>query len=323
MMTEWSNAMRVHVKLAALVAVPALGLAGCATQAPDTAPAPTVPAPLPPGTGVDGAPALAVPSIAATDPAVVQPQAGDGATATVQPAPDNGVGGEVYVATGGILGPHPVRLNAGYWYPSGSFHGGWDLAASIGTPIYAPRDAVVIGMRDGVPNLPLGCGSACAVPGSASNWIMLCAAVNGHPASLYFQHQSPGIRRFVRVGQHVRAGQRIGTTGLTGNTTGPHLHLSAQFLRPGQNCSISNSQADGERYDYLRFDSLRLFAPALFWAVPQPAPKTIRLGKSRKIAWIAGRYGVKPYLICRFNPTITRCGPQRRLRAGFVVRLGR
>jgi murein DD-endopeptidase MepM/ murein hydrolase activator NlpD len=38
-----------------------------------------------------------------------------------------------------------------------------------------------------------------------------------------YGHLQPDLR--VRVGQSVSAGDPLGTIGMTGNTTGPHLHL--------------------------------------------------------------------------------------------------
>ena len=111
-------------------------------------------------------------------------------------------------------------MNAGYRYPSGSFHGAWDVGVDRGTKVFAARDALVVGTHDGVKNHPVG--GQYAISNSPSNWILLCANVPGiGPSVLYYQHLSPANR--VSRGDRVKAGDWIGRSGNTGNSTGDHL----------------------------------------------------------------------------------------------------
>lgn len=241
-------------------------------EPPAPAPAPIVPAPLPPATGIDGdglavAPTEAQPDGLPADPEAlppdVQAQPDAGAPAMVIPTPE-GIGGEVYVRSPAFKGRQ--RLNAGFRYPSGTLHGAWDIGIDRGTKVYAARRGIVVGKNDGVRNHPSG--SAYAVSGSPSNWVLLCAIVPGIGRSvLYYQHLSPGIK--VKRKQVVAKGTLLGRSGNTGNSTGDHLHLSASKLPKGWRCGkITKAQAEYLRYDYLRSPNRRLFAPARFWAGP-------------------------------------------------------
>lgn len=49
---------------------------------------------------------------------------------------------------------------------------------------------------------------------------------------VWYCHMPAGAAN-VRVGQTVKAGQRIGTVGATGNTTGPHLHMELRLAGSG------------------------------------------------------------------------------------------
>jgi len=77
-----------------------------------------------------------------------------------------------------------------------------------------------------------------------------------HTASLYMHllHGSVGIR--VKMGQHVNLGDPIGQVGLTGCTTGPHLHFQVQTL---PDFKITGSQTITEQ----SCDSQRHLRPAL------------------------------------------------------------
>lgn len=93
---------------------------------------------------------------------------------------------------------------SGFGYRWGVLHGGIDLANSIGTPIYAASDGVVI---DAGPTAGFGA------------WVKLRHADG--TVTLY-GHVNTWL---VSVGQRVLAGDQIATIGNRGNSTGPHLHF--------------------------------------------------------------------------------------------------
>ncbi len=89
-------------------------------------------------------------------------------------------------------------------------HSGMDIAVPVGTPVVAPADGIVTFAE---PNLYLTGGT-----------ILLD---HGFGLSSNFLHLSA---LQVRVGDHVRQGQRIGSSGMTGRATGPHLHWGFNWL---------------------------------------------------------------------------------------------
>jgi hypothetical protein len=144
-------------------------------------------------------------------------------------------------------------LSAGYRYSSGSLHAAWDIAMPIGTPLYAPRDGIVLGCGDGVHNNRPG---ERIYSGKPSNWVLLGVEKDGQKYGLYFQHLSPGIA--VRQGQKIRAGQFLGRSGNSGNSSGPHLHNSAQ------------RSWSTDRYLYLNNLSMCVYPPNKLWGTEQP-----------------------------------------------------
>ena len=95
-------------------------------------------------------------------------------------------------------------FTSGFGYRWGVLHAGIDLANSIGTPIRAVSDGVVI---DAGPTAGYGM------------WVKLRHADG--TVTLY-GHVNTTI---VSVGQRVMAGDQIATMGNRGNSTGPHLHF--------------------------------------------------------------------------------------------------
>jgi hypothetical protein len=93
---------------------------------------------------------------------------------------------------------------SGFGYRWGVLHGGIDIANSIGTPILAAADGVVI---DVGPTAGYGA------------WVKLRHADG--TVTLYGHVNS----WLVNVGERVMAGDQIATIGNRGNSTGPHLHF--------------------------------------------------------------------------------------------------
>lgn len=93
-----------------------------------------------------------------------------------------------------------------------SVHKGIDVASPPGTAILAPADGVVIftGAKDGF-----------------GNFIMIA---HGFGVVTGYGHNAQNM---VQIGQRVARGEQIGTVGMTGRTTGPHVHYEV-FLN-GQN----------------------------------------------------------------------------------------
>ncbi|MFQ1004411.1 M23 family metallopeptidase [Modestobacter sp. SSW1-42] len=100
--------------------------------------------------------------------------------------------------------PTTGRVTSCYGTRSGTMHNGMDIAAPIGTPIYAPADGVVL------------------QAGPAS----------GFGLAVYLQHADGSITLYghidsysVAAGQRVTAGQQIAAVGNKGQSTGAHLHF--------------------------------------------------------------------------------------------------
>lgn len=87
-------------------------------------------------------------------------------------------------------------------------HKGLDISAPSGTPIVAPTGGVVI------------------FAGQESEYGLLICIDHGHGFSTAFGHLKELL---VQTGDQVKIGQVIGTVGISGNTTGPHLHYEVRI----------------------------------------------------------------------------------------------
>ena len=104
-----------------------------------------------------------------------------------------------YTAVTSLFGPRTHPVTGKY-----SNHGGMDIAAPTGTPVYSAKSGTVITSK---------------YSGSYGNYIIVD---HGNGIATLYAHLSA---RLVSVGTKVSSGQLIGKVGSTGRSTGPHLHL--------------------------------------------------------------------------------------------------
>ncbi|MGZ4566418.1 MAG: M23 family metallopeptidase [Blastococcus sp.] len=113
-------------------------------------------------------------------------------------------GDTVSPGSSGYVKPGSGRVSSCFGRRWGALHGGVDIAAPIGTPIYAATSGVV--RRAGAAT---GFGQAVYIRGDDG-----AVTVYGHVN-----------RYFVTAGERVSAGEQIAEVGNRGQSTGPHLHF--------------------------------------------------------------------------------------------------
>ncbi len=125
-----------------------------------------------------------------------------GVASSVGATADRTVGG------GGCIFPTRGRVTSEFGNRWGRLHAGIDIAAPIGTPIYAAQDGTVIfsGVQSGYGNV-------------------IILSHRGGLTTLY-GHQS---RLAASNGQAVGQGDNIGFVGNTGRSTGPHVHFETRY----------------------------------------------------------------------------------------------
>lgn len=94
---------------------------------------------------------------------------------------------------------------------NGSGHNGIDLAVKVGTPLMAAAAGTVLGTGD----TDRACSGA-----SYGKWVLI-----KHPNGLTTLYAHLSVIQ-VSAGQAVAAGEKIGLSGNTGYSTGPHLHFT-------------------------------------------------------------------------------------------------
>lgn len=98
-----------------------------------------------------------------------------------------------------------------------------DLAVAEGTPVLAARDGIVMQVEDDFE----GAGLDREKFVDRANHVRL---LHADGSMTVYAHLAPESA-VVSPGQRVRAGQRLGSSGNTGFSTGPHLHFAVQINR--------------------------------------------------------------------------------------------
>lgn len=96
-------------------------------------------------------------------------------------------------------------------YSSGSYHGGTDFPVPLNTDVHSSCEGDVVSVK--------------YLTTSYGKHIKIKANVNGQIVYIRYCHLNQIL---VSEGQHVTAGQVIGKSGSTGNSTGPHLHYEVR-----------------------------------------------------------------------------------------------
>ncbi|MCM8711569.1 peptidoglycan DD-metalloendopeptidase family protein [Clostridium sp. SYSU_GA19001] len=106
-----------------------------------------------------------------------------------------------------LASPSRGTISSGFGMRWGRMHEGLDIAADLGTPIYAALDGTV------------------TYSGWATGYGMLIKLKHKDGLETYYGHCS---KLLVSEGQTVKKGDKIGEVGSTGNSTGPHLHFEVR-----------------------------------------------------------------------------------------------
>lgn len=96
-------------------------------------------------------------------------------------------------------------------YSSGKYHAGTDFPVPLNTPVYSTCDGEVVSVQ--------------SLTSSYGKHIKIKAVVNDNVVYMRYCHLNSFA---VAVGDKVSAGQLIGYSGSTGNSTGPHLHYEVR-----------------------------------------------------------------------------------------------
>jgi murein DD-endopeptidase MepM/ murein hydrolase activator NlpD len=124
-----------------------------------------------------------------------------------------------------------------------ALHGGLDMSAQIGTPIYATANGVV----------------EWAAPHKSSGLGNMIKLNHNYGFSSTFGHLN---KILVNVGDYVQRGDLIGHTGNTGMSSAPHLHYEIRYLhrrldpKPFTDWSFENYDVLFEREENIKWDSL-------------------------------------------------------------------
>jgi murein DD-endopeptidase MepM/ murein hydrolase activator NlpD len=122
------------------------------------------------------------------------------------------------------------------------FHQGLDIAAPIGSYVRNWWTGQVVSLSDHT-----ACGTMIRVRSGqwTHTYCHLLGSVQSSPQGRYLQDSGGGI--VLWEGQEIPVGARIGRVGMTGRTTGPHLHWELQYGREAIDPGLVLQQMFGQQ----------------------------------------------------------------------------
>jgi murein DD-endopeptidase MepM/ murein hydrolase activator NlpD len=121
------------------------------------------------------------------------------------------------VGTGRFMWPVGGHISSMFGSRSGGYHKGLDIAAPMGSPVYAADSGTV------------------SYAGWYYGYGKLVIIDHGNGYQTYYGHNGS---LSVSVGQSVARGQKISAVGMTGQTTGPHCHFEVRLNGVARNPMI-------------------------------------------------------------------------------------
>jgi murein DD-endopeptidase MepM/ murein hydrolase activator NlpD len=132
------------------------------------------------------------------------------------------------ISASGWTVPLVGQIVSGFRTADRPSHQGVDIAADKRTPVHSAADGVVIKVRCQATTAG-GADWGCDRDGSPSihgcGWYVDIL----HAGSVITRYCHMVMRPLVNVGQQVAAGEQIGLSGSTGNSSGPHLHFEVHL----------------------------------------------------------------------------------------------
>jgi murein DD-endopeptidase MepM/ murein hydrolase activator NlpD len=128
--------------------------------------------------------------------------------AAIRDAQAGGSTGSGTPSAAGLIWPVNGPVVSGFGMRWGRLHEGIDIAAGMGTPIWAAADGTVI------------------YAGWLGGYGNLVVLDHGDGLATAYAHASAIL---VGVGQHVSQGETVSLVGSTGNSSGPHLHFEVRI----------------------------------------------------------------------------------------------
>lgn len=151
------------------------------------------------------------------------------------------------VTAGGWTQPVLAQIGSPYGPRGGRLHAGVDLMAAKHTPIKAAADGVVVEAHcDASTSAVWSCDRDGQLDAHGTGITPGCGWMVDirHAGGIETRYCHMVVQPLVKVGDHVAAGQQIGWSGSSGNSSGPHLHFEVHIGLSASDRAGNNNSTD-------------------------------------------------------------------------------